>query len=374
MASRSYICPSCGSPVERGEAVRGLCASCYVKRFGVARLPGKVSFVYCKGCGSYRYQGGWNEGLWTVEEAMKEFLWTHLTLKARPSEGVGEVWVEEIEIPGGFSGPGLYRALVRVAGSAGGSTLSEERVVEVEASAGLCPRCAARAGGGYEAEVKVRGIGGALSEESKDRVYRVIRGASAVAGSIVKVEEREGGIDVYLADKQSARILAGRIKSAMGGEVAESFKLVGRKPSGKRKGRLTISVRVPDFRPGELILVDGRPHLYLAPRSGGILAVDLEEGVERVVKLGGPGARVEVRRPPRGPWARRLMLLSGSPGPMVFLDLDKGPGGVVEVPGGRVEVLIEAKDLEPGRVYLAYMTPNRLYILGVEDSGGEEGG
>ncbi|WP_162200648.1 NMD3-related protein [Aeropyrum camini] len=55
------VCPSCGRPLE-GKGVRRLCPDCYVERYGVARLPETIRFVYCRDCGAYRYQGGGTRG------------------------------------------------------------------------------------------------------------------------------------------------------------------------------------------------------------------------------------------------------------------------------------------------------------------------
>lgn len=227
------VCPSCGRPLE-GKGVRRLCPDCYVERYGVARLPETIRFVYCRDCGAYRYQGGWNEGLESAEDTLREYLHMVLTMRMKPTEAVEEAWVESIELMQGFEGPGLYTVLVTIAGRAGGRDLVERRTVSVEASQALCPRCTARSTGrGFEAEVRVRSTAGSLGGDVKAGVARVIRRNRSIAGFIVKVDESREGLDIYLTDQTAARMLAGKLRSEFSAEVKESYKLVGRQPSGK---------------------------------------------------------------------------------------------------------------------------------------------
>ncbi len=67
----------------------------------------------------------------------------------------------------------------------------------------------------------------------KAGVARVIRRNRSIAGFIVKVDESREGLDIYLTDQTAARMLAGKLRSEFSAEVKESYKLVGRQPSGK---------------------------------------------------------------------------------------------------------------------------------------------
>ncbi|WP_131160464.1 60S ribosomal export protein NMD3 [Aeropyrum pernix] len=355
------VCPSCGRTLE-GSGVRRLCPDCYVERYGVARIPEAVRFVYCRDCGAYRYQGGWNEGLESVEGTLREYLHMVLTVRMKPTEAVEEAWVESIELMQAFDGPGVYTALVTVAGRAGGQSLVERKIITVEASQALCPRCTARSTGrGFEAEVKVRSTAGSLGRDVKTGIARVLRRSRSIAGFVVKVDENREGLDIYLTDQTAARILAGKLRSEFSAEVKESYKLVGRQPSGRRKGRLTISVRIPEYRPGELISVEGRPHLYLGRSGRGLVTIDLDTGRERVVDTSRTGVLAGVKRYEPGARLRRMMLLSSSGDSMVFLDVDKGMQEVVDAPRGSVRSFVES--MEPGRVYEVFIHGGRIYVL-----------
>ncbi len=373
---RGRTCILCGTPIE-GSGLGGLCPKCYAERYGVARLPSTVKFVYCTGCGAYRYQGGWNEGLESVEETMTEYLKIYLTSRLKPTEHLEEAWIDGVSITKPFTGPGVYEVHVdlRGVGAGGRVEVGERAVVRVEASAGLCPHCAARMGGrGYQAEVKIRGYAGRLSSETLEEVKRALsRVSRGLEKYLVRVEESDGGLDLYLTDQQAARIIAGKLRSLFPGDVIESYKLVGRRPSGKRKGRLTISLRVLEAEPGDLVVVEGRKHIYLSSTRQGILVIDLEKGVERVVRLGGRTSRRDVKVIPleeAGSDVRRLMLLSMEGPTTVFLDADSDYREVVEVPSGRVRVYVES--MKPGKVYMAYRVGDKIYVVRSLDSGGEQ--
>ncbi len=366
-------CISCGGPLDT-DAFGGLCKKCYVEKVGIASIPSKIRFVYCSECGSFKYQRGWNEGLESIEDTLIEFVKFYLAGKMKTSERIGDAWIEEARLARPFEGPGIYDVIIRIKGldPTGREELVDDVVVKLEAAVSVCPTCTARiTGRGYEAEVKVRGAIGPLSGEKLRAVKRALNAlARGVGRYIAKIEEADGGVNIYLTDQQAARVLAGKLRSMFGGEVIESYKLVGRKPSGKRKGRLTISVRIPEFRPGDMIIVGDRKYIFLSTMKGGLLVVDAERGKETVLKLTAKDYKKNVRvvrLEEVGGEARRVMLLSKDGPTMVFLDADKDFQDVIEIPSSNVKVYVDG--FEPGQVYLAYRIGNNMYVVARESSG-----
>lgn len=364
-------CPSCGRLVERRSMIRGLCPDCFRERYGVASLPRSVEVLVCKYCGAYKYQGAWNQGGGSVEETVRDFLYFYLTRKVRPVEGLEEAWIDEVEPLGLVDSPGIHRFKVRVSGRSGDAVVSDELVVDVHVKAGVCPSCARRVTGtGHEAEVKIRSSEGRMSESLRRSVEEFLRRvAPAIREAIVKVDYVREGIDIYLSDSAAARMLAGKLRSEFSGSVIESYKLVSRRPSGKRIGRLTISVRLPDVEPGSVFTSGGRRYLLLARTRRGLLVLDLDRGVETLL----PGSQLEqggLERYPGGPELRRYMLLSREGGTVVFLDADKNYQEVVEYPESRVRVLSDT--FNAGETYEVFIAGNRIYVLRRISEGGEE--
>ena len=369
MQRAGRVCPRCGRSQEEVAFVGPLCRDCYVEVVGVARLPRLVHFVYCQYCGRYKYQGGWNEPTGGLEETVRDFLFLHLTRSLRPTEYVEEAWIQEVEPLRGVPGPGIHPFRVRVAGRSGNVILEEEKIVEVKVDAAVCPLCTNRiTKRGYNAVIQVRGSGGRLGEKTRklveDYLARHVYGRAAE--SIIGFEDQREGFDILVSDPSVARMIAAKLRSAFIAKTVETYKLVGRNPDGTRKGRLTISVRIPDIEPGDVIDVGGRPHLFLAQDRGGApIMVDLETG--REVRVDPDRMwREGFRHHPEGVEVRRYMLVSRSSGSVVFLDADRDYS-VVEYPEEYVRVYVD--DFSEGRVFKVFLAGRRVYVIGVEEEG-----
>jgi len=358
------VCPVCGRTSEEVPFIGNLCRDCYVERVGIARIPRAIRFVYCQYCGSYKYQGGWNRGLGSIEETLIEYAHIVLNKRLKPTSGIAEAWIEDLRLERPFRGPGIYRLLVKVAGrSHEGVEASQDLVVEVKADASVCPRCTARiTKRGYEAVVQVRGSSGRLGErfrlEVKDFIERLEEG---LRDSIIKTEEGREGIDLYVADHASARIIASKIKAAFMGKTIDTYKLVGRRPDGRRKGRLTVSVRIPEILPGQVLIVGGREALFLGRTRRGGLFVDMRTGKHFELDAETLWEKGFIPHPGGAP-ERRLMLVSRAGGTYVFLDAESGYQRILEYPGEYVHVY--TGDLVEGREYRAFQVGRRIYILG----------
>ncbi len=366
--SAGRVCPRCGRGSGEVAFIGPLCRDCYVEVVGVARLPPMVHFVYCQYCGRYKYQGGWNEPTGGLEDTLRDFLYVYLTRKLRPTEHVDEAWIDEVRFERSVVGPGIYRAIVRVSGRAGSVIASEERIVNVKVDAAVCPLCTNRiTKRGYNAIIQVRSSSGRLSDSLRRRVEEYLRREieGRLSDSIIGVEEHREGFDLLVSDPSSARMIASKLRSAFMAKTVETYKLVGRNQDGSRRGRLTISVRIPEIEPGDLIDIGGRPHLFIAQgRGGSPIMVDLTTGREYSVD---PDNLWEqgFRRHPEGAETRRYMLLSKSPRTVVFLDADTGYSSVVEVPSRDVRVYVD--DFSEGGVFKVFISGRRVYVIGREE-------
>ncbi len=360
------VCPRCGRSEGEVGFIGPLCRDCYVEVYGLAKLPPAVSFVYCQYCGRYKYQGGWNEPTGDLEATLRDYLFVLLTRKMRKTEYLDEAWIEDVWFERPVVGPGVYRALVKVRARSGSVVAEEEKVVGVKVDAAVCPLCTNRmTKRGYNAIIQVRGSSGRLPEKLRNRVEEFlseeIRGR--LAESIIGVEEYREGFDLLVEDISVARMIASKLRAAFMAKTIETFKLVGRKPDGSRRGRLTISVRIPDIEPGEVILVGDKPYLFLAvSKNGNLLGVDLETGKEEQVN---PDTlwQAGFQRHPGGAEFRRYMLISRSPRSMVFLDADTGYQDVVEVPVDRVRVY--TGEFREGREFKVFLAGGMVYVVGV---------
>ncbi len=358
------VCPRCGRTSEEVEFIGSLCKDCYVETIGIARLPKELSFIYCKYCGRYKYQGGWNEPSGTIEETLIDYVTLVASKKMKPTEHIEEAWIKSVELERPFTGPGIYKAKVTVEGKHKRIVVSEEKILTVYVNMGVCPLCTNRVTKrGYEAIVQIRSTSGRLNKELRERVDNYIADelSNVLRDSIIDVEEHKEGFDLLINDSSTARMIASKIRSAFMGKTIETYKLIGRKPDGSRKGRLTISVRIPDVSPGNILKINGKLYLYLeSSRRGHPILVDLEMGREFTAS-------------PEFLWRRgfelyeggmeykRLMLLSVGNNSITFLDASTGYSEVIDFPKDRVYVYVD--EFEPGRIFKVLIVRGRAYVL-----------
>ncbi|MCE4629469.1 MAG: hypothetical protein F7C82_04245 [Desulfurococcales archaeon] len=364
MMQTSRICPRCGRSESEVEFIGPFCRDCYIQVYGVATLPKQVDFVYCQYCGRYKYQGGWNEPTGTIEETLIDYLTFYLTRKLRPTEHLDEAWISEIRLDKEFVGPAIYNAFVKINGRRGDVEVIEEKIVTVKVNAAVCPVCTRRiTKRGYNAILQIRSSEGKLSENLRERVNVFLSEnlSGRLAESIIGFEEHKEGFDILIEDPSIARMIAAKLKSNFMAKTIETFKLVGRNPDGTRKGRLTISVRIPEISPGEIIMIDGKPYLFLAvSRGNNLLLVDLETGREEHMSIDVLWQK-GFQPYPGGVDLKRYMLISRDKNTTMFLDAESGYRNVIEVPTSTVKVYVD-RFIE-GREYKVFLASNMIYVV-----------
>jgi nonsense-mediated mRNA decay protein 3 len=246
------MCIRCGRNVDRLVDGR-LCPDCYLEVYGLGKMPSRLTVTVCPRCGSFRYQGRWYPppGSGSLEDVIA------LVAQAsfKPAEHVEYYRVERVEVDYETG-----RALVTVAGRLKGfdREYTVTYNVSVTVNKQLCPACFQKAAGTPTAILQIRGYNGRLSDEDREAVEEIIESMEGVSDAIISVEELREGVDYKLLDQNTARHIAAKIRSRMAALIKESYKVVGRRSDGKRRSRLTLSVRLPFFREGSLVDYRGR--------------------------------------------------------------------------------------------------------------------
>src|SRR5437764_1378476 len=75
---------------------------------------------------------------------------------------------------------------------------------------------------------------------------------------VLRDEDVETGLDVYMGTTNSGRMLAKAIANEYGGRIAEHHKIVGQK-DGLDLVRMTFAVRLPEYRAGDIVVLDHGP-------------------------------------------------------------------------------------------------------------------
>jgi nonsense-mediated mRNA decay protein 3 len=246
------FCISCGDP---NPVADGECIECLREDLDVVRGPdGPVDFARCAHC---------------------EEISLDLDKDATLLEAIEHAAVTSVQVPGLLEHPQVgvktrqreaneYEVTVEVSGDYEGVRVRGEDTVIVRPKTRACDACSRRHGGYFEAIVQVRYEGDERVDEQQagdiaELIEEEVRHAGGLSGGqsyLLKAIERHGGYDYYFGAKPVANNVARRIADMHGAELNHSTTLAGRK-DGEEFHRLTIAVRIPRIRPGDVIGLDG---------------------------------------------------------------------------------------------------------------------
>ena len=271
MTDSGSFCPNCGAPVpgepdrparpvpDSGAAATGrredlLCDACYFERFDLIDAPERIQVRVCASCGAVHRGNRWVDVGATdytdvAVEAVSEALAVHVD-----AEDVS--WVVEPE----QVDPTTIRMHCTFDGVVRGRPVEETVTVPVDVSRETCTRCGRIAGDYYAGVVQVRAKGRDPAPEETQRAaeiaHEVVADMSETGDRdafVTEVSEVDGGLDVKVSTNKIGGKIASRIVSEFGGSVSDSETLVTEDSDGQEVYRVTFAVRLPRFRPGEIV-------------------------------------------------------------------------------------------------------------------------
>jgi nonsense-mediated mRNA decay protein 3 len=263
------FCVECGA---EGKTYDGLCPRCLQRRRRFVKAPATVDVARCRHCGAVLLDGEWSDIPW--ERAIPRLLVRDSQVDGRAGTvrfayDVREEDANNLELA----------VTARVA-------VDDVEVVErfrtrVRVRPEVCPSCSRRRGQYYEGILQVRAAGRPLAPDERDLVRRRVEAhvARTRGAFVMKVEEVHGGLDVYLSSNRLAKAVARDLRGELGGRVAPSPKLYGRR-DGKEVHRVTYLLRLPAYRVGDVVRLDGDEYEVV---EGGARVVlrDLRSGERR---------------------------------------------------------------------------------------------
>jgi nonsense-mediated mRNA decay protein 3 len=277
------FCPRCGDPVDPDVAAateRGLCADCYLADFELLSAPEPVEVTVCAHCGAVKRGENWEDvGARDLTDVAIEEA-TEAVQVHRAAEDVSWTVDPEQVDRNTIRLNATFTATVR------GRDLREERPLRVAIGRGTCTRCGRIAGGSYGSVVQVRASGRSPRPEEAERAIEVAHDLTAELEAegdreafVTEVTDSGHGPDIKLSTPGLGRRIATELVERFGGSVSESETLVTEDGDGNEVYRVTFAVRLPAFRPGDVIDVpaaDG-PVLVQSVR-GNLKGVDLQTG------------------------------------------------------------------------------------------------
>ncbi len=233
-------CVICGR-----ESNSPICARCYVERNRIVEVE-KVEVEVCPRCSFYRVEGRWRD--LSFEDAVEKALYKALLVHPEFDVKEAELSVSEKRRIG----------TVRLRGKFRGCEVEQVAEFGIEVKKTLCERCSREAGGYYESIVQLRAERRELSREEVEEVSRIVEEVlkserENLKAFLTKVVERKEGIDYYIGGRDIGRKISKAIADRFGGTVKESRKIAGRK-DGRDIYRFTYSVRLPEYRKGDVVM------------------------------------------------------------------------------------------------------------------------
>lgn len=109
-----------------------------------------------------------------------------------------------------------------------------------------------------------------------DQVEHVAQSLSSVQWTRYRAKEVAGGVDFYFLEHSDATNAGRRITMRLGGLMTSTRTLVTQdRQTGKGLYQITVLVRLPDARPGELVRIDAGIGRLVSMGSNGALVRDL---------------------------------------------------------------------------------------------------
>ncbi|MHA1238834.1 MAG: 60S ribosomal export protein NMD3 [Candidatus Odinarchaeia archaeon] len=292
----SLFCPVCGKNIETAsDLIQGLCVNCFLATYSPISME-NLNLKLCPICLSYQAKGAWikssEDGFL---EAVKEAIKTVIPSKIKAPGDVKSIKL--IPKPTEIVEKSKNRLLVPTVLILKFSPNFENREfiiqknIEVLITLETCDRCRTAKREGYNSIIQIRAKDRRLSEEEKTKILNSTRDFLEDLSEdhrfafISKSKETKTGIDLYFADHKTAKKVASHIKSAFGALTRESHKLMGRSRDGKDVYRDVISIRLPSFSVGDVILINDKLYQILSFRNNKVACKNIRTGASETFKL-----------------------------------------------------------------------------------------
>jgi len=269
MSDSGQFCPRCGKPVEADVAERqplpehagrarrrerALCDECYLELFDLVEAPDRLTVQVCPHCGAVKKGEEW------VDVEARDY--TDVAIDTVSERLAVHVDAEDVHwtVEPEQVDPTTVRIHATFSGVVRGTPIEETVTVPVDISRGTCDRCGRIAGDYYASVIQVRATDRTPTpgetERAAEIVDDVVSGMEATGNReafVTEVSEVDGGLDIKVSTTKIGQQVAKRLVEQFGGTYSSSETLVTEDEDGNPVYRVTFAVRLPRFRPGEVI-------------------------------------------------------------------------------------------------------------------------
>ncbi|MGM0606513.1 MAG: 60S ribosomal export protein NMD3 [Halobacteriota archaeon] len=263
MTQSREFCPRCGDRVpQRDDPLPGeprareaaLCDACYFDEFDLVDAPERLQVTVCSTCGAINRGNRW------VDVDAQDY--TDVAV-AEVSEALG-VHVDADDVEWLVEPEQVDETTIRMhclfTGVVRDTTIEQAVTVPVKLSYGSCDRCGRIAGGYYASLIQLRADGRTPGADEIDRAVEIAESYVAAREAtgdrdafITEVDRTDDGADIKISTNQLGQGAATRITDELGGSVDNHPTLVTEDGDGNEVYRVTFVVRLPRYRPGDVI-------------------------------------------------------------------------------------------------------------------------
>lgn len=248
------ICPKCG----KGTTIllSGVCRECFFQNFVLAQLPQVIQARLCASCGAR-----FTRGRWTDEHDIETVVLKTIEDNLSIHEAADDV---EVCIAPRQLTPHMYTAEVQIAAVIQGERITAVLSTEIRVIRESCEMCSRISGGYFEGILQIRATDRTPTEDELATCLRIVdmtidrmRAKGDRLAFITETIRSKEGLDLYIGSVNSGRHICKAIIEELGGTFTESPSLFGQK-DGREIYRITFSMRLPRFTPGDIISIRNR--------------------------------------------------------------------------------------------------------------------
>jgi len=276
---REQFCARCGEPTENG-----LCRRCRMMETEPFTFDERVIHTYCPSCGAVKNNGKiWSDSEREREEVDRDLAMKAVRLHPDLMDVRFDLRVREVSVNRSL-------AMIGISGTLYGYPVQGEARVRITWKKEQCDRCNRISGSYYEGIVQIRATDRHLTlyeQEAAVRLANSIEEELLDAGDrlsyISQLEETRDGVDVIVGSQHIGLLIAQGLVNQFGGRYTTHPKLVGEK-AGRPLYRITYLVRLPRYRHGDVVEVEGKYCRVQSSDGKRLQVTDLLDGRTRTIR------------------------------------------------------------------------------------------
>lgn len=281
MTIQENFCPKCGGKTPNA----GLCNKCKTESIEWLICEPRVQCILCPTCGSMKRGSIWTDVKYDRQTLIEELAFGAVSVH-------DDVEDLELAISTRDPTPNRTHCIIYARGVFYGIPVQKTCELKITWAKENCDRCSRLSGGYYESTIQVRATGrkpDAYERERAEKIAYDIEDSVQEAGErlsfITRVDTTRDGVDIIVSSHSIGDAISRQIVTEMGGKITRHPKLVGER-DGRKLYRITILLRLPPFRKGDVILFKKRYYEVRGTDSGNLKVFDLSEGISNVLHEG----------------------------------------------------------------------------------------